>query len=168
MRISIIGHAGSGKSTFARKISKKFDIPHLHIDKFWFESGGNKLKQSDIKGWEKVRAHIEEKVRDFIKQDSWVSDGWYSRVQPVITEKADQVFFLDIPLYQRIFNHLKRMFGPERNKELTRWEDFKFIYTIIRRTLETDPKIKQFVRDHASKVRIFRNYKEVEEYLNAL
>jgi adenylate kinase family enzyme len=168
MRITIIGHAGSGKSTLARKISKKLNIPHLHIDEFWFEAGGNKLKRGDTEGWERVRKHIEEKVIDFIKQDSWVSDGWYSRVQPIITEKADQIFFLDIPLYRRIFNHLKRTHGANRNKELTKWEDYKFIYTIIRRTFEANSKIKQFIHDHNDKVRIFRKYKEIEEYLNTL
>lgn len=168
MRITIIGHAGSGKSTFARKISKKLNIPHLHIDEFWFEAGGNKLKQSDIQGWERVRKHIEEKVVDFIKEDSWVSDGWYSRVQPIITEKADQVFFLDIPLHRRIFNHLKRIHGVNKNKELSKWDDYKFVYTIIRRTFESNLKIKQFVHDHDNKVRTFRNYKEVGEYLNTL
>ncbi len=165
MRITIIGHAGSGKSTFARKISKKFNIPHLHIDEFWFEAGGNKLKQNDKEGWERVRKYIEEKVIDFIKKDSWVSDGWYSRVQPIITEKADWVFFLDIPLHRRIFNHLKRMHSVNRNKGITKWEDYKFVITMICRTFETSPKIEQFIHTNANKVRIFRNYREVEEYL---
>jgi len=168
MRITIIGHAGSGKSTFARRISKKLNIPHLHIDEFWFEAGGNKLKQNDIEGLEKVRKHIEEKIIDFIKQDSWVSDGWYSRVQPIITEKADHLFFLDIPLHRRIFNHLKRMRGINKNKELSKWDDYKFIYIMIRRTFKANSKIKQFIHNHNNKVRIFRNYKEVEEYLNTL
>ena len=168
MRITIIGHAGSGKSTFARKICKKLNIPHLHIDEFWFEANGNKLKQSDTEGLERVRKHIKEKVVDFIKQDSWVSDGWYSRIQPIITEKADQIFFLDIPVYRRIFNHLKRMHGSNKNKKLTRWEDYRFVYTIIRRTFKENSKIKQFIHNHNNKVRVFKNYKEVEKYLNTL
>jgi adenylate kinase family enzyme len=168
MRISIIGHAGSGKSTLARKISEKLNIPHLHLDRFWFESGGAKLKSDDTKGLEKARAYIKEKVVNFIKQDSWVSDGWYSKVQPIISERADCIFFLDIPLYRRLFNHSQRMFKPERHKELTKWDEFRFFYEIVKRTFVKDPKMRQFARDHSDKVKLFRNYKEIEKYLNTI
>lgn len=166
MRISIIGQAGSGKSTLARRISEKFNIPYLHIDRFWFESGGDKLKKGEIKKREKVRAYIKEKVEDFIKQDSWVSDGWYPRVQVFIAEKVDQIIFLDIPLYRRLFNHIKRILKTERHKELTKWDDFKFIYEIIRRTFIKGPKLRQFINGHIGKVVVLKNYKEVEDYLN--
>ena len=168
MRISIIGGAGSGKSTLARNISEKFNVPHLHIDRFWFESGGGKLKSGDTEGKEKVRAYMKEKVADFIKQDSWVSDGWYSRVQPLIAERADYIIFLDIPLYRRLLNDLWRMFRTERHKELTKLDDFKFFYEMVRRTFIKGPKMRQFIREHSDKVKIFRNYKEIDEYLKTL
>jgi adenylate kinase family enzyme len=169
MKISIIGQAGSGKSTLARKISEKFNVPHLHIDRFWFESGGDKLRKGEIEKRDKVRVYMKEQVVDFLKkQNSWVSDGWYPRVQTIIAEQADQILFLDISLYRRIFNHLQRVFKTERHKEITKWDDFKFIYQIIRRTFIKGPKIRQFVRDHVDKVKIFRNYNEVKEYLNTL
>jgi adenylate kinase family enzyme len=167
MRISIIGHSSSGKSTLARKISKKLNIPHLHIDSFLFEAGGAKLNSSD-KGMEKVRVYIKEKVVNFIKQDSWVSDGWYSHVQPIVSGQTDYIIFLDIPLHRRLFNHLKRMLKSDGHKELTKWDDFKFFYKIVRRTSIKDPEIRQFVREHSDKVKIFKNYKEVEKYLNTL
>ena len=172
MRISIIGHGASGKSTLARRISKKFNIPHLHIDRFWFESGGYKLKPGDTEGKEKVRAYIKENVENFIKQDSWVSDGWYSKVQPIISERADQILFLDISIYRRLFNHLQRIFKTDRHKELTKWDEFKFFYELVYRTYAKGPnktnKIKQFIREHSDKVVILRNYKDVEKYLSTL
>jgi len=168
MRISIIGHSSSGKSTLARKISGKLKIPHLHIDRFWFEAGGAKLKPYDKEGIEKARAYIKENVENFIKQDSWVSDGWYSKVQPMISEKADQILFLDIPLYRRMFNHLQRIFKTDRHKELTKWDDFKFFYEIIFRTFAKGPKMKKFIQEHSGKAKIFRNYKEIDEYLKTL
>jgi len=169
MKISIIGQPGSGKSTLASKISDKFNIPYLQLDRFWFESGGNRLKSGDIEGVEKVRAYMKEKVTSFINDhDSWVSDGTYPRVQSIIAEHTDYVIFLDIPLYRRLFNHLKRTFKSDRHKELTKWDEFKFIYQIIRRTFIKGPKLKQFVLDHPDKIKVFKNYKEIEEYLNTL
>ena len=169
MKISIIGQPGSGKSTLASKISKKFNIPHLQLDRFWFEYGGNKLKPGDIEGTEKVRAYMKESVISFInKNDSWVSDGTYPRVQSIIVEHADYVIFLDIPLYRRLFNHTKRIFKSDRHKELTKWKDFKFIYQIIRRTFLKGPKLRQFVLDHPDKIKVYKNYKEIELYFNNL
>ena len=169
MRVSIIGQPGSGKSTLASKISEKFNIPHFQLDRFWFESGGNKLKKGDTDGVEKVRAYMKEKVVNFIDEhDSWVSDGTYPRVQSIIVEHADYIIFLDIPLYRRLFNYLYRIFKTERHKELTKWDDFKFIYQVIRRTFVKGPKLKKFVCEHPDKVKIFRSYKEVEKYLDTL
>jgi adenylate kinase family enzyme len=169
MKISIIGQPGSGKSTLASKISKKFNIPHLQLDRFWFESGGNKLKPGDIEGVEKVRAYMKEKVISFIDgHDSWVSDGTYPRVQSIIVEHTDCVIFLDIPLSRRLFNHIKRTFKSDRHKELTKWDDFKFIYQIIRRTFIKGPKMRQFIKEHSDKAKTFRNYKEIKSYFNNL
>ena len=168
MRISIIGHSSSGKSTLAHNISKKFNIPHLHIDRFWFESGGRNVESNDKEGIRKVRAYMQEKVTDFIKQESWVSDGWYWRIQIIIAEQADQIIFLDIPLYRRLFNHLKRIFTTERHKELTKWDELKFFYEIITRTFTKNKRLRQFVCEHLDKVKTFKNYKEVENYFNSL
>ena len=168
MRISIIGHSSSGKSTLAQNISKKFNIPHLHIDRFWFESGGRNVKSNDREGIQKVRTYMQEKVADFIKKESWVSDGWYWRTQIIISERADQIIFLDIPLYYRLFNHLKRIFTTERHKELTKWDELKFFYEIITRTFTKNKRLRQFVCEHPDKVKTFKNYKEIDEYLKTL
>jgi adenylate kinase family enzyme len=118
MRITIIGLSGSGKSTLARAISNKLSIPHIHLDRFWFEGGG-KTGEHDTPDIERVRAYVREKTLEAIAVDSWVSDGFYSRVQPEIAEQADVVLFLDIPLWKRLLSHAKRMLQPAtRHKEL--------------------------------------------------
>ncbi len=165
MRITIIGNCGSGKSTLARKISEKVCIPCVHLDRFWFESNGHTLKKEDTEAREKVRAYIRTKVEEFVKQDSWVSDGWYSRVQPLIAGRADRVVFLDIPLWRRLVNHLYRIFFSERHPGLSRWDDLKFFFEIIRRTSTHGTQMHQFVKDCPDKVVHLRSYKEVNEYL---
>lgn len=168
MKISIIGNCGSGKSTLAGKISEKFDIPHIHLDRFWFEANGHTFTKNDVEGREKVKEYIRGRVEEFISQDSWVSDGWYSRVQPLITEKADQVVFLDIPLWRRLVNHLHRIFFGERHPELSRWDDIKFIYEIVRRTFTQGPKMRQFVRENPEKVVRLPSHKGSDSYFASL
>jgi len=168
MRISIIGHAASGKSTLASTISKKLNVPCLHIDKLWFEADGHRLRPDDIQGKEAARAHIKSNVESFIQQDAWVSDGWYPRAQLLIAKRADQILFLDISLFRRLLNHIRRVFIDQRHKEITWWDELKFIYTLIRRTYSQGPRMNEFVRGHASKIIILRNYKEVRRYLISL
>ncbi len=166
MRISIIGHCSSGKSTLAKRISEKLKIPHLHIDRLWFKSGTYKLlKPKDSEELEKARAYMKAKVEDFIKQKSWVSDGWYSRLQPMITDEADQLIFLDIPLWRRLRNHLSRIFLSERHKELNMWDDIKFILEIIARTFNRGPKIQKFVEENRGKLLVLKSHKEADQYL---
>ncbi len=168
MRITIIGGAASGKSTLAGKISSKLKIPYLQIDRLWFESGGNKLKDSDEPGKERVRNFIREKVVEFIKQDNWISEGWYSRVQPLISKEADIIIFLDISLHRRLWNHLKRIYKNSRHKELSKKEDLFFIFEIIRRQFKVIPKIKKFITENKNKTKILKNYIDVDKYLREL
>lgn len=168
MKISIIGLSGSGKSTLAQKISGKFGIPHLHIDRLWFEAGGHKPSSKGIEEKEKVKAYIREKTVELIQQGAWVSDGWYGYVQTLIAERADEIVFLDIPLHRRLVNHIWRIFFEERHTELTKWDDIKFVYQIVRRTFAHGPKMREFVRENLGKTKIFHSFKEVDDYFAGL
>lgn len=168
MKISIIGGPGSGKSTMAKKISDKLKIPHLQMDRLWFESGGNNLKNNNEAGKARVRGFIKKEVLEFIKQNAWVSDGWYSRVQPNITKEADILIFLDIPVHRRIWNHLKRVFKSERHEELTRIDDLLFIFEIIRRQFSKMPAMRKFAAENKDKLIILKSFMEVDEYTDKL
>ncbi len=168
MRISILGHCGSGKSTLARQIAKKYSIPHLELDRFWFQFGGNGAKseiEKDI-----VREKIVEAVTNFlIQHESWVSDGVYSRVQPQIIEMADQVIFIDIPLHRRMFNHLTRvMTQKERHPETSLWQDLLFTFDMIRRTRYTNEKLPGLLAEAENKLKIVKNYREIETLLDSI
>lgn len=168
MRISIIGQPGSGKSTLAIRISREFDIPYYQLDRFYLESGGGELKIGSSENRERVRAYVKEKVLEFVNQDSWVSDGTYLKAQAIIGVYADQIIFLNIPLYRRLYNILKRMLTTKRHKEISLWGDVKFIFQTIRLTPMRNVKLKNFVREHGDKIKIIKSYKETEIYLNSL
>ena len=97
MRITIIGLPGSGKTYLAQRIAEKMYIPHIHIDRFWLEGGGGQNSRGTPNP-EQVHAHVEKEVLKAIQQESWVSDGFYSMIQPEIARRADTVLFLNLPL----------------------------------------------------------------------
>lgn len=168
MKISILGHAASGKTTLAKKISQKLNIPHVHLDRFWFEAGGLEVQKGNVGKAKGVQDYIQNKVEDFVYQDNWVSDGFFSRVQPLIAEKADHLIFIDIPLHTRIINHIKRVFKNERHPELKMFDEFIFIFDIIKRTILKDSKMRNFIKQHPKKLKVLRSYKEVDEYFESL
>jgi adenylate kinase family enzyme len=168
MKITIIGHAASGKTTLAKKISQKLNIPHIHLDRFWFEAGGLEVQKGKVDKAQEVQDYIKNKVQEFIHQDNWVSDGFFSKVQPLIVEQAERLIFIDIPLHTRIINHIKRVFFDERHPELNRFDEFIFIFEIIKRTIFKDSKFRNFIKQYPEKLIMLKSYKEVDEYLKDL
>lgn len=168
MKITIIGNVGSGKTTLARNISKKLNIPHIQLDRIWFEVGGLKSENRQGEGRERVQTATREKVDALTRETDWVSDGWYKRIQPMITERADRLIFLDIPIWRRTVNHLRRMFSSDRHPELSKWNDIKFFYEIFKRRFTHDPVMRAFLSEYKNKTIILRNYKEVENFLKKI
>jgi adenylate kinase family enzyme len=168
MRIDVIGLPASGKSTFAASISKKLSIPHIHLDRFWFEAGGHQGRH-DIPNLEEVRSKVREKAIEAVKGESWVSDGIYLHVQDVIAERSEVIIFLDIPLLTRIYGHAQRaFFEPKRHDELGLWDEITFFREIVKRNFSSKPKLLKFVDAHKDKVIRLRSRKEMDEYLKKL
>ncbi len=168
--MSIVGLAGSGKSTLADAISKKLSIPHIHLDRFWFEANGlESLYKCTEENREVVRAVVKQKTQAAIAADSWVSDGLYLHIQPEIAQRADSIIFLDIPLWRRLFNHVVRSFNPAtRHRELSILHDIAFLFEIIRREYKTKPRLKRFISENISKVKVLRSRRDVQQFLESL
>lgn len=165
MRITIVGFSGSGKTMLARRISETFAIPHLQLDRLWFEAGGHKARTNEDK--ERVREIIKEHVAGFITKPDWVSDGFYKRVQPMIAAHADMIIFLDVSLLRRICNHLTRvLLKDNRHPELTVVEDLMHIFTIIRRTFTCRKDVKDFLKNH--EVAVLRSREEIDNFIHSL
>jgi len=165
MRIDIVGLPASGKSTLAAAISKKLSIPHIHLDRFWFENGGRQGRH-DTPNLEEVKAKVRLQALEAMKTDSWVSDGVYMNAQKDIAARADVIIFLDIPLSAQLVNHARRaFFEPKRHAELGLWDEITFFREIIRRQYANKPKLLRFTEEHKDKVIRLQSRKEIDSYL---
>lgn len=71
VKLYIVGNAGSGKSTFSKYASRKYNIDYFELDKIIWDSNWN--KESDEK------SHIN--FMNFIEHsDSWIIDGYGNEV----------------------------------------------------------------------------------------
>lgn len=167
-RITIIGLSGSGKTTLAKQLAAELNIPRLEIDRIWFAHGGNRLKRTDLAGRERVRRAVHREVRKEVRKPAWVSDGTYPRVQDEIAGRAQVLIFMDIPLYHRIWRHVRRAFQGNRHAELRWWDEVTHVWTMIRKTSASKVKIASIAEKYRHKLRVVRSRQEVEELLAEL
>ncbi|HBF32398.1 adenylate kinase [Rhizobium sp.] len=93
-RIVILGNAGGGKSTLARKLSAKRGLQHIEIDRFLWEEGWV-LTPSDVYAVKHERA---------ISEDAWVLDGLGSMDSiPARVARATEIILIDMPLWMHFW-----------------------------------------------------------------
>ena len=87
-RVLIIGNAGSGKSTFAKKLAKTTGLSLVHLDKIYWR--GN---------WEHLtREEFDKALQAELEKEEWIIDGNFSRTLPRRLEYCDTVIWLDLPV----------------------------------------------------------------------
>ncbi len=166
MRISIIGFSGSGKTRLAKSLSTKLSIPHLQLDRVWISVGGHKVNPKITEQKEEVSKKIKARVTEFISKESWVTDGWYYSSQVEIAKLATSIVFLDIPLWQRIINHLNRTFtSNDRHPEFSVLDNILFLYELVKRTWTYREKMNALMKEYENKVIILKSRQEIEKYL---
>lgn len=87
-RISVVGTAGSGKTTLAHRISQHLAIPHVELDALHWEPN-----------WTLASIEVfRDRISHALSSNSWVVDGNYSKVRDMVWSRADTVVWLDYPL----------------------------------------------------------------------
>ncbi|MFT3926947.1 MAG: hypothetical protein QM778_30660 [Myxococcales bacterium] len=89
MRISVVGCAGSGKTTMATAIAHTLGIPRLELDSWYHQANWSPLPSEEFRA----------RVSAYCRQPGWVVDGNYSSqgVLDIVWSAADAVVWLDPP-----------------------------------------------------------------------
>lgn len=104
-KIVILGCAGCGKSTLAKKLGSQLNIPVLHLDTIYWKAN-----------WKEEDSQIFlEKQIEMIKKDAWILDGNYRDTLDIRLKDCDTVIYLDYPRRTAIYGIYKRYF-EYRNK----------------------------------------------------
>ena len=88
-RVNVKGTSGSGKSTFAKELARRLEVPYVELDAL--HHGPNWSEPSAEEFRARVSAALE------AAPDGWVIDGNYGAVRPLVWERADTVVWLDPP-----------------------------------------------------------------------
>ena len=98
-RILVIGSPGAGKSTLARRLAGRLDLPLIHLDREYFGPGWTMP----------ARAEWRERVRALAARPEWVMDGNYGSTFDLRVPRAHAVVWLDLPRWRCLLGVLWRV-----------------------------------------------------------
>lgn len=159
-KIVIIGCPGSGKSTYAKKLGQKLNIPVFHLDKLFWKNNWEHVSQDEFK----------RKQDEVMNQDKWILDGNFTNTIEHRVKKADTVIFFDYSKSVSLWRTFRRYFiyfGKVRpdmggdNKEKLHWKHIKFIINYPR--IEVENILKKY---SSKNIIIFRNDRDALNFLS--
>lgn len=130
-RIMIFGRPGSGKSTFALKLSKITGLPLYHLDKYFFESN-----------WvERDYNEFLEIQQSLVNQDKRIIDGNSTKSFEMRYAKADLAIYFNYPrsicywwIFKRLFSKDKQIDDRAENcNETVRLSLLKYMWSFEER-----------------------------------
>ncbi len=127
-RVIVIGCPGAGKSTFARGLRDKTNLPLYYLDMLWHKSDKTNIS----------REEFDLKLAEILSKNEWIIDGNYSRTLETRLQYCDTVFLLDYPLEVCLVGAESRI-GKKR-------EDMPWIEE------EFDPEFKQWILNFRSNI----------------
>ncbi|MFD1032521.1 AAA family ATPase [Metaplanococcus flavidus] len=161
-RIHIIGSVGSGKTTFAKKLSAKLNIPCYELDNVVRE----RKETGDIMRTEEKRDAY---LAEIIQTDSWIVEGVHHKWVLQSFQKADVIVFLDIGIAIRRRRIIKRYFRQKTGLEKANYnptlEILKRLYnynTVFE--YERKPEIFKMLRPFESKLVVLKSTAEILDF----
>lgn len=164
-RILIIGCGGSGKTTLARKLGEKLDLPVVHLDRLWW-----------LGNWETVSSEtFDAALAEELEKPQWIMDGNFSRTMPQRLERCDTVIYLDYNRWICLLGVIKRVlanYGKSRPDmggncpERFDWEFLKWVWTYNQQNRDRNYGWLNSA-DHAETY-AFKNRRQLRKFLKQL
>ncbi len=157
-KIIIIGCPGSGKSTFAVKLSDKLQLPLYHLDLIYHKPDKTTVSRDEF----------DRKLTEIMQTDTWIIDGNYSRTVEMRLKECDTVFLLDFPTDICIEGAKSRVGVKQPSLPWVETElDPEFGEFIINFKATTLPKIYGLLEKYkqGKEIVVFKSREETDKYL---
>ena len=165
-RIAVIGSCGAGKSTLAKTLGKKLNLPVIHLDAYYWQPG---WRETSSDCWLEAQ-------QELVKSDRWIIDGNYGSTMDLRLKAADTVIWLDFNRYLCLWRVIKRSLqyaGTTRSDmakgcpERFNWEFLRYVWHF--------PKLHRFkIVDRlanfsgSKKIIILRNPSQLSDLLRGM
>ncbi len=159
-RILIISCPGGGKSTFARALAARTELPLVHLDMLYWKPDRTTVS----------REELDRRIAAVLATDRWIMDGNYSRTQAWRMDAADLVFFFDLPTEVCLAGVMARWGKPRSDIPWVEGDviDEEFLQSISNFAAGPRKRILEKLSERPQlKVVTFRSHEEVDAYLQA-
>ena len=160
-RIIVIGCPGSGKTTFARKLSEVTRLPIYHLDAIWHKPDKTHIP----------REEFDLRQEEIFSTEAWIIDGNYRRTVEMRVRACDTVILFDLPTDVCLEGAMARVGKtrvdmPWAEREL----DPRFKEEIEGFAERVLPEIYEILERYKNdkKIIIFKSRDEADEFLKAL
>ena len=166
-KIHIIGSVGSGKTTLARNLSSKHNLPYYELDNVVWK----RHKSGDIKRTDQERDEYLDKI---VCSDRWIIEGAHSDNWVIKNfQNADLIIFLDTPYKKRIIRIIKRFFLQKVGIEKANYTPTikMFIKMFVWNAgfeKQSKPKILNMNRNGKIKLLILKDNSKIDGYNSSL
>ena len=160
-KIIVIGCPGSGKTTFARKLSEATRLPIYHLDAIWHKPDKTHIP----------REEFDLRQEEIFSTEAWIIDGNYRRTVEMRVKACDTVILFDLPTDVCLEGAMARVGKtrvdmPWAEREL----DPRFKEEIEGFAERVLPEIYEILERYKNdkKIIIFKSRDEADEFLKAL
>lgn len=150
MKILIIGSVGSGKSTYAKKLSSEFNIETYEIDSIVHDDENN------VKRTPEEQKYI---INNINQNNSWIIEGTLRKNLYYLLDMADKIVFLDTPYGVRKRRILLRFIKQKTKREKC---NYKPTIKMLQKMFIWN---KDFEKNKEEFIKLLDNYKEKLEVL---
>jgi adenylate kinase family enzyme len=164
-RIAIVGPAGAGKSTLARRLGGLLDLPVYHLDALYWRPGWTPTPAEE---WETF-------LRALVAEDAWVVDGNFSPSMRDRITAADTVVFLDMSrvvcamsLVRRRLRQLRSSdpTTPQESRPMFNFRTFRWLWAFPH---DHRPDILALLREQeAKRIVVLKRRRDARRFLRAL
>ena len=160
-KISIIGGSGSGKSTLTDILSKKLDLPAIHLDAINYKAN---WIETDKKERDKI-------ISLKANEEKWIIDGNYNKTLKERLYRADLIIWLDYSTFAHLRGVFKRVI-KNYNKEkpdipgCVERLNLTFINHVATYNKKKRPKVIEILKEiPKQKVLVFKKQKDLNKWL---
>ena len=156
-KVIIIGCPGSGKSTFARALQARTDLPLVYLDMLYWNADKTTVS----------RAVFDQRLDETLQGDRWIIDGNHNRTLEKRIRECDAVFFLDYPPSVCLDGIRTRRNQPRPDMPWVETEDDpELIEFVTAFSKESRRKILALLEKYSEKqVMVFSSREEADRYL---
>lgn len=167
-RVLIIGNNASGKTTMARILAEKLNLPLVHLDMLYWRDNWKHATDEEF----------DVLLKKELEKPEWIIDGNIKRTLPTRLNYCDTVIYLDFPSWFCVLNAIKRLiqnYGKSRSdvggycKEKFDLNAFQFIHSIWYFNRKNRKDFYDYLKQSKEiKVIVLKNRKEVKQFLNEI